>query len=58
MYPEVEFNVTIRIKIGNIEAEVSGPKLWVEKQIEKMIKLIKGGFPPPPSTILRNGLAH
>ena len=32
---------TIRIKIGDVEAEVTGPKSWVEKQIEKIIKIVK-----------------
>ena len=31
----------IRIKIDNVEAEVEGPKSWVEKQIEKIIKIVK-----------------
>jgi hypothetical protein len=43
MYPVV---VTIRIRIGNVEAEVSGPKSWVEKQIEKIIEIVKTHSPP------------
>lgn len=30
--------VTIRIRIGQYELEVKGPKEWADKQIEKFIK--------------------
>jgi len=31
----------IRITIGDTEAEVEGPKRWVEKQIEMIIAICK-----------------
>jgi len=36
-----EFNVTIKIKIGNMEVEVNGPKAWCEKTIKKIIEWYK-----------------
>jgi hypothetical protein len=30
--------VTIRIKTGNMEVEVTGPKAWAEEMIKKVIK--------------------
>jgi hypothetical protein len=32
---------SIRIRIGDVEAEVSGPKEWVEKQIKIIIDICK-----------------
>ena len=34
---------SIRIKIGDVEAEVTGPKDWVEKQIYRIIIICKRG---------------
>jgi len=34
-------NYIIRIRIGDTEAEVSGPKLWVEKQIKLIIEICR-----------------
>jgi len=33
--------VTIRIKIGNYELEVTGPKQWTEQKIKDFVKKIK-----------------
>ncbi len=33
--------VTIRIKTGNMEAEVTGPKAWAEEMIKKIVKWYK-----------------
>ena len=34
-------DITIRVKIGGYELEVSGPKKWAETQVEKFIARVK-----------------
>jgi hypothetical protein len=34
-------HVTIRIRTGDMEAEVTGPKAWAEEMIKKIIKQYK-----------------
>ncbi len=34
-------HVTIRIKTGDMEAEVTGPKQWAEEMIKKIIQWYK-----------------